>query len=214
MTPYAALVAPPAAPVREPWLEPGDLRAAASLAGALVVLGLVAGLLWAAISPHGSGVVVTKTEIIPFEQENWIAADGRFAVITAVIGLVAGLVAWFWRSRRGPVLVAGLGVGAIVGSALTALVGRAVSSGHSTGAVNSGIRLHIVLHAHGLIAIEGVVALAAYLGGVLFAGPDDLGRPVAASLTDPNLTNQQFGNQLFGNPPGGFTPGLTGPNPG
>ncbi len=181
MTPYAGLVAPPAEPVREPWLERGDLRAAAMLAGVLVILGLIAGLLWAAISPHGSGVVVSKTEIIPFEQENWIAADGRFAIITAVIGLVAGLVAWFWKSRRGPVLAAGLALGAVLGSALTALVGRAVSSGHSTGAVNSGIRLHIVLHAHGLIAIEGVLALAAYLGGVLLAGPDDLGRPADAA---------------------------------
>ena len=204
MSPYAGLVDPPAAPVREPWLEPGDVRAAATLAGVLVILGLVAGLVWAAVSPHGSGVVVTKTEIIPFEQENWIAADGRFAIITAIIGLVAGLVAWFWRSRRGPVLVAGLAVGAIVGSALTALVGRAVSSGHSTGAVNSGIRLHIVLHAHGLLAIEGVVALAAYLGGVLFAGPDDLGRPADASLSSPTAADA----------PTGFPPGFSVPTPG
>ena len=224
MSPYEGLAAPPAVSVREPWLERGDVRAALALAGALVVLGVVAGFLWAAISPHGSGVVVTKTEIVPFEQENWIAADGRFAIITAAIGLVAGLVAWFWKSRRGPVLAAGLALGSILGSALTALIGRAVSSGHSTGAINSGIRLHVVLHAHGLVALEGVLALAAYLGGVLFAGPDDLGRPADTSptygsttdgsTTDWAAANPPFTNASFTNSPADAQPGFTGLNPG
>ena len=163
--------------MRETWVERGDVRAALTVAGVLVVLGVIAGFVWAAVSPHGQGVVVSKTEISPFEQENWIAADGRFAIITGIIGFLVGLAAWFWRSRRGPVLAAGLAIGALVGSVLTAVIGRAVSSGHDTGAVNTAIRLHIVLHAHGLVAIEAVLALAAYLGGVLFAGPDDLGRP-------------------------------------
>ncbi len=141
------------------------------------MLGVLAGVLWSVISPHGQGVVVSKTEIIPFEQENWIAADGRFAIITALIGLVVGAAAWFWRARRGPVLVVGLAVGAGLGALLTALVGYWLSSGHSSGAVNTQIRLRIAVHAHGLIALEVVLALAAYLVGVLFSGPDDLGRP-------------------------------------
>jgi Protein of unknown function (DUF2567) len=170
------LAGPPVASASAPWVERGDVRAAAMLAGALVVVGILAGVLWSMISPHGQGVVVSKTEIIPFEQENWIAADGRFALITAVIGLVVGAAAWFWRAQRGPVLVAGLAIGAGLGALLTALVGYWLSSGYDSGAVNTQIRLRVQVHSHGLIALEAVLAVAAYLVGVLFSGPDDLGR--------------------------------------
>jgi Protein of unknown function (DUF2567) len=176
--------APPAPAPNEPWLEPGDVRAAVRLIVVLAVVGILAGILWLVISPHAEGIVVSKTEVIPFEQENWVAADGRFALITAVIGLIAGSLAWFWRSRRGPVLAVGLAVGAGVGALLTALVGYGLSPGHSTGAVNTDIRLKVLVHAHGLIALEVVLALAAYLVGALFSGPDDLGRPDPTRSTD------------------------------
>ena len=149
------------------------------------MVGILAGVLWSKISPHAQGVVVSKSEIIPFEQENWIAADGRFVIITAVIGLVIGAAAWFWRAQRGPVLVAGLAVGAGLGALLTALVGYWLSSGHDSGAVNTQIRLRVHVHAHGLIALEAVLALAAYLVGVLFSGPDDLGRPSTSLEPEP-----------------------------
>jgi hypothetical protein len=35
----------------------------------------------------------------------------------------------------------------------------------------------VAVHAHGLVLVEAIVALGAYLAGVLFSGPDDLGRP-------------------------------------
>jgi Protein of unknown function (DUF2567) len=167
-------------PQPEPWFAPGDVRAAALLAGVLIVAGILAGVLWSVISPHAQGVVVSKTQIGLFEQESWIAADGRFAIITAVIGLVVGAAAWFWRARRGPVLVAGLAIGAGLGALLTALVGHWLSSGHDTGAVNTQIQLRVAVHAHGLIALEAVLAVAAYLVGVLFSGPDDLARPATS----------------------------------
>jgi hypothetical protein len=176
--------APPAPAPSEPWIEPGDVRAAAVLVGILAVVGLLAGVLWLVISPHAQGIVVSKTEVIPFEQENWIAADGRFALITAAIGLVAGSAAWFWRSRRGPVLAAGLAIGTGLGALLTALVGYGFSSGHDTGAVNTDIRLKVFVHAHGLIALEVVLALAVYLAGALFSSPDDLGRPAGTGPTE------------------------------
>lgn len=169
----------------ESWAGPGDVRAAALLAGGLIVVGILAGVFWSAISPHAQGVVVSSTQVIPLEQENWIAADGRFALITAVIGLIAGVAAWFWRGRRGPVLAAGLAIGAGIGALLTALVGYWLSSGHESGAVNTEIRLKVLVHAHGLIALEAVLAVGAYLIGVLFCGPDDLGRPESASTTAP-----------------------------
>ena len=177
------------------------MRAAALLAGVLVVVGVLAGVLWSVISPHGQGVVVTKTEIIPFEQENWIAADGRFAIITAAIGLIVGAAAWFWRARRGPVLVVGLAIGAGLGALLTALVGYWLSSGHDSGAVNTQVRFRIHVHAHGLIALEAVLALAAYLVGVLFSGPDDLGRPVMGPDLEPGIA--AIGPAEVGDPPVG-----------
>jgi hypothetical protein len=158
------------------WVTRKDLRVALVVIGILVVLGAIVALYWGRHSPHSVGVVETKSIVIPDETESFISADGQFAVITAVIGLLAGITAWFWRPTRGPVMVAALAVGGALGAIVMALVGHLVSSGHAIGAVNTLITLPITLHAHGLLAVEPFLAVAAYMVGVLLIAPDDLGR--------------------------------------
>lgn len=181
----------------------GDLRAAGAVGGVLAVLGVLAGLVWGLASPHSLGYVARPGVVIPNETEQFIGADGRFVLITAIIGLVAGAVCWAWRARRGPVLAVGLAGGGVVGAVLTALVGHLVAGGHGSGAVNSRLTLPITLHAGGLVALEAGLALLVYLAGTLISGPDDLGRSgteagaglvVAGVVPDPERSVGAGGN--------------------
>ncbi len=84
-------------PPRDPWVTAAELRLAAITVGGLAVLGALAGLGWAAWARTATrGLVYTKTAIIPDETEGFISSDGRFAVITAVIGLGAGVLICIW----------------------------------------------------------------------------------------------------------------------
>lgn len=171
--------AAPSAPalVRGPWVTRAELRDALVVVAVLAVVGALLGLLWQWWSPPGPlAGVLPGHRIQPDETEAWVAADGRYAVITAVTGLLAGVGLWFRRELRGPVGAAALGVGGLVGGLLTEYVGRAVDGGKSNGAVNTLIaHLRLDLHMHGLRVLEPLVALLAYSLIVAFAPTDDLG---------------------------------------
>jgi Protein of unknown function (DUF2567) len=162
----------------EPWLERDDLRLAAVTIAALAVVGALAGLLWSAWSRTATrGLVYTKTAIIPDQTEGFISTDGRFVVITAAIGIIAGLIAWRLRTRRGPVTVAGLAVGAVVGAGLTDLIGHLVGGGTTKGTVGTVLaRLPLQVHATGALFVEAALAVAVYMLWAAFVRPDDLGR--------------------------------------
>jgi hypothetical protein len=161
-----------------PWVERGDLVVAAITIAALATIGALAGLVWSAWSNTATrGLVYSKTAVIPDETEGFISSDGRFTVITAVIGVVAGIIVWRQRSVRGPVAAAGLAVGAVLGALLTNVVGGAIAGGTTKGRVGDVIaRLPLHVHASGLLFVEAVVALAAYVLCAAFVNPDDLGR--------------------------------------
>ena len=116
---------PSGRPAAEPWVTRGDLRFAAFVVAGLAVTGALAGLVWGAWSRTATrGLVYTKTAIIPDQTEGFISSDGRFAVITAVIGLVAAVIVWRWRGARGPFTAAALAGGCALGAFITDLVGR------------------------------------------------------------------------------------------
>ena len=188
-----------------PWITKADLRFAGVVAAALAVLGAAAAPLWSAISPHSRAIVISSSVVIPDETEGFVSADGRFLVITALIGLVAGLVCWSRRSYRGPVVAAALAVGGTLGSAITALLGHQLSSGRGSGPVGTIIRLPVTLHAHGFIAVEGALALLVYLVGTLFVAPDDLGRP--AEPVGPPGQSAGAGGDVQGLGGDGYGPG-------
>lgn len=180
----------------------GDLRAGGAVVGVLAVLGVLAGAVWGLASPHSLGYVARPGVVIPNETEQFIGADGRFVLITAIIGLIAGALCWSWRARRGPLLALGLAVGGFVSAILTALVGHLVAGGHASGAVNARLTLPVTLHARGLLALEAGLALLVYLAGTLISGPDDLGRsgteagadPIAGVVADPGTSVGAGGN--------------------
>src|SRR5437868_9072096 len=75
--------------VREPWITRRELRAAGIWIGALVLIGVLAGLLWEMWAPARPAAYVIGPGLIqPDETESFIAGDGRYAVIVAGIGLL------------------------------------------------------------------------------------------------------------------------------
>jgi len=174
----------------EPWVSPGDVRAALGLLIGLVVVGAIAGAGWAAWSRTPTrGLVYTAHSIIPDQTEGFISSDGRFVIITAVIGLAAGLIAWSRRAHRGPLMIVSLGVGTVVGAALTDLVGRLLGGGKDSGKVNTLLaRLPLEVHATGLLFVEGVLAVGLYTLCAMFVAPDDLGRQTPSDDVGYELT--------------------------
>jgi hypothetical protein len=156
------------------------------LALALAALGAALGVLWQWWSPPGPlGYVIAPHAVQPDETEAFIAGDGRFAVICAAAGLLAGVAAWLHKPTRGPVTAVALAVGGVVGAVLTDLVGHALAGGAGDGKTRTILReLPLSVHMRGLLVLEGAVAVLVYALFVSFAAADDLGRPDEPGRTD------------------------------
>jgi hypothetical protein len=135
-------------------------------------------VLWQWWSPPGPlGYVIAPHAIQPDETEAFIAADGRFAVICAGTGLVAGVAAWLRKSTRGPVTAMALAVGGVAGAVLTDVVGHALGGGSDAGKTRTILHeLPLAVHMRGLLVLEAAVAVLVYALFVSFAAADDLGR--------------------------------------
>ncbi|HJZ00717.1 MAG TPA: hypothetical protein VJ305_08345, partial [Streptosporangiaceae bacterium] len=93
-----------------------------ALAGS-AVLGIVAGLIWAAVAPRPLLQEVTRGEAqyVNVETTAFIVADAWFALVTAVGGLITGILGYRILVRRaGAAATIGLVLGA-VGAALLAM---------------------------------------------------------------------------------------------
>jgi hypothetical protein len=167
-----------------PWVTRAELLFAARMIAILLIVGAVVGLLWRlwASSPT-RGLVYYHSAIVPDESEGFISSDGKFAVMTAVVGLIAGALAWRNVRYRGPVGAGALAVGGVAGAALSSLVGHLVGGGGTAGKLGTQLpRLPLEVHSTGLLFVEGALALFVYLLFTLFAATDDLGAVVDAPL--------------------------------
>jgi hypothetical protein len=155
-----------------------SLRAGALIVLVLAVVGALLGMLWAWWSPPVPAGEVLRGGLLRDEKEGFAAADGRFVVITVSVGLVAGIGLWFVRAQRGPSTVVALGVGGLVGSVLTALVGYLVGGGTTSAPVGTIIaHLSLEVQMRGVYLFEAIIAVLAYAVLAAFAAADDLGRP-------------------------------------
>lgn len=160
-----------------------ELRVAAVTVLVLAVVGAALGPVWSFWSgKQQRAFVLGPHALYPYDEvETMAAADGRYLLIVAVVGLLAGLVVWRLRDVRGPVVVMGLCVGGSGGAALTWWVGRLVGGGHESGKVGTTItHLQLTLHMRGLVLVEPALAALVYGLFVAFAARDDLGRPETA----------------------------------
>ncbi len=134
------------------------------------VLGAALGLLWwfwaprleLIASPHGA-------LLVDEEPEEFISSDGRFALIVAVAGLVVGFTMWFWRSKRGPVLLVSLALGGLASSVVMWQLGEEAARVNGRDLISkvelgSSVSVPIVqLHATGLLFLQALLAVVTYV---------------------------------------------------
>lgn len=120
---------PPEPQPREP-LGP-RLRAAAYVVlwtvPLLVLLGAPVAFLWRAVAPDvGILHAASGPQPVAPESSQVFGVDGSFILVTLVVGLLTGALAWVWLRRRGPAGAGALAVGCLLAALVTDGVGRKI----------------------------------------------------------------------------------------
>ncbi|WP_280399153.1 DUF2567 domain-containing protein [Nocardia carnea] len=107
-----------------------ELRAAAVLLAAVVLLSVVAGAVWGLLAPTELVLVVEpgRGATLVGESLHRFDALAIFAGAGAVTGLLAAAAAWRWRRMRGPIQLLGLLLGSAAGAWVMAWAGEAVNT--------------------------------------------------------------------------------------
>ncbi len=104
-------------------------RAITVVALGLSVTGVMIGGLWGWIAPPIHAVVaLTRSgervhDYLGNESEHFFVAPCLMLGLLSVVGVVAAVLVWQWRGRRGPAMVVGLSIGSAAGAAVAAAVG-------------------------------------------------------------------------------------------
>ncbi len=161
----------------KPGLQPGHaLLAAALIAAASAVIGLVAGVIWAAAAPRVQYQVYTLHPPTAYatnpETSAFIAADGWYCFIALAGGALIGLLAYLFAVRRyGAIPMIGAVAGAVAAAYLSAWAGHRQSGAagfdHLLATSKPGTLLNapISLGSHGAMAFWPLAA-AAVVGGI------------------------------------------------
>jgi hypothetical protein len=204
------------------------------------VLGLIGGLVWAAVAPRVVYQVYTLNPPTAYainpETSAFIAADGTYTFIGLGGGAVIGVLAYVFGVRRyGPVPMVAAVIGATAAAFLADWTGNHASGASGFDAVLASskpgvlLRAPITLGSHGAIAFWPMAA-AAVAGGlelisVLRARQLDFGVPAppsyAAAMGMPPYAAEAVGSQPphpggapGSQPPAGGAPGSQSPSPG
>jgi Protein of unknown function (DUF2567) len=219
VVPPAAPAAPPddsAAPTwplaRRPWSAwvelRTDLRAALGLVAAAAVTGVPAGLLWWWLAPRAE-FRITAGGPVPVgspSSELLIAVDAVLALVLAGVGLLAGIVGWRLRRRRGLATLLAVALGTAAAGVIAWQLGQLLAPApshaevtHVGGVVTTGLQLG----SPPVLAVGPFVAVLAYLVPAAYATGDDLGRPdPPAALPVPRGTPSDPADAPLGAPPG------------
>lgn len=161
--------AAPAGPATR-WRPTGAASVVAVIVAACAIAGVPAAAIWVAVAPravylldgHGHAVLADV------ETSALMAADGWFAVITAVACFLLAAVAYplFGRARPVTVLI-GLAVGGVICSLVAWLLARAWWIGdfhHAVRTGTAGARVpgYLTVHAHGALLVGAFFAVAAF----------------------------------------------------
>jgi hypothetical protein len=133
------------------------------------VLGVPAGLLWTTVAPRTTYVIAGGKALLGDpESQTLIAADGWFAVLTALAGVLCGVVAYVLAGRLGELaLLAALGVGGTAAGLIARWAGGLV--GHSsfqhlvhTARDGTAARNALHLHAKGVVIAWPLIAIVVF----------------------------------------------------
>jgi hypothetical protein len=152
------------------------------LTGVLALTGVAAGLLWWVLAPRAT-FEVTADGPVPVGRpspELSVADDGVFTLLLAALGLVAGLVAWRLRHRRGVAVVLALAVGAVLASLAAWQLGELLGAGPSPAelaAVGTRVLTPLQLGSPAALAVAPFLAVLGYVVATLLSAAEDLDRP-------------------------------------
>lgn len=155
------------------------LLAAAFIIVACAVLGVLGGLIWAAVAPRVVYQVYTLSPPTAYavnpETSAFIAADGAYTFVALAGGVLTGIAGYQLVRRHGPVPMAGLVVGSVAAAFLVMWTGHwatgAANFDHLLATSKPGelLRAPIVLGSHGALAFWPLAA-AAIAGGTELIG--------------------------------------------
>lgn len=117
-----------------------DAAAVAGIVVVSVLLGSPFGLLWSALAPRLTVTVTDQGPQAPDLESTkaFIGADGSYAVVMAVAGVLCGLLAWRFARRSGPWTVLALVLGGVLAALIAASVGLRPGSQHAIEALREG----------------------------------------------------------------------------
>jgi hypothetical protein len=175
-------------------LQPSSLprfwRPLAFLVAAQLLAGVLAGLVWRMTAPSTvsyllSGGTGKPPFVVPDESEAQIAGDGRFVLLSVLLGVVFGLVAWRLRVIRGPIVLGALAVAGLLSSVLARAVGELLSTGTAHRQLNAAFTPQLSLHALPALAIQAFFGVLVYTAQVGLSSDPDLADTDAAADGNP-----------------------------
>lgn len=159
-----------------------EVLAALRVALAVLVVSAVVGVLWALLAPPEHWVVVDPNHrsTLPGESTHRFDAVALFLGFAAATGLLTALAVWrLLQWARGPLLVAGLLIGSLLGAAVMVVVGEQAAHWRFPRPV------HPVVHS--VVNVPPSVdttsgQLSGYTLSIVHAGPALVVQPLLAAL--------------------------------
>jgi hypothetical protein len=156
--------------------QPGQgwplLLAVAVVVVGTAVLGVAAGFIWAAVAPRALIEVVGRgsADVVNPETNAFIAADGWFALLSVIGGVISGLAGYLIAVRRhGAIAMAGVLAGAVAAALIAKWIGQLPGQaqvGHSLALGRPGTLLQQPLALGGI----GVLAFWPLVAGLVAGG--------------------------------------------
>lgn len=157
-------------------------RPLALLAAGQLAAGVLIGVLWRVWAPTTTSYLLSGADghppfVVPDESESQIAGDGRFVLLSLLVGVVFGVLAWRLRSQRGPVQVGVLAVAGLVSSILARAVGELLSTGSAHRKVNAAFTPQLSLHSFAALWVQAFFAVLLYTALAGLSSDPELDRP-------------------------------------
>jgi hypothetical protein len=157
-----------------------DLRDAVLVALAVTLAGVALGLLWLWLAPKVPLIADDKAVFLKdTEGEEAIGGDGTFILLALGLGALSAAAVFLFRRKGGIALVAGLAVGALLGSVLAWRLGIWLSPNQdvvaAAKAAGKGVTFDapLKLDAKGALLAWPIAAMAVHLGLTALFGPRD-----------------------------------------
>ncbi|MFD7165637.1 ABC transporter permease [Streptomyces violascens] len=167
-------------PVEEAPAMKKDLRDAVLVALAVTLAGVALGLLWVWLAPKVPLIADDKAVFLKdTEGEEAIGGDGTFILLALALGALSAAAVFLFRRKGGIALVAGLAVGALLGSVLAWRLGIWLGPNQdvvaAAKAAGKGVTFDapLKLDAKGALLAWPIAAMAVHLGLTALFGPRD-----------------------------------------